>query len=342
MEEHKIHDNFIENQRGDAILFGYYVTGENWAYNNVVVNVTGAGINIRAGHDEHPNTTIHAYNNTVYGAAAGSVVVKNDIMDRITFRFSNNLLYSTGEPYVHTRALIPRGPYNNLWYGNGPAPLWDSAAINSDPRFVDAGNRDFRLQPNSPAINRGVSHVGSVVTTDFEGVARPQGSGYDIGAFEFSPAGSWASSGLSTTRDLKDYALALAGESYRKAIELDSTQVVAYNNLAWMATERRVQLDEALGWARKAIELAPENPNLLDTLAWVHRARGELAKAVEVLEKAAAADPQQAELLYHLGVVYSEMGRDQHAAEALEAALALDADFSGVDDARRRLAAITR
>lgn len=207
MEEHRIHDNFIENQRGDAILFGYYVTGENWAYNNVVVNVTGAGINIRAGHDEHPNTTIHAYNNTVYGAAAGSVVVKNDIMDRITFRFSNNLLYSTGEPYVHTRALIPRGPYNNLWYGNGPAPLWDSAAINSDPRFVDARNRDFRLQPNSPAIDRGVSHVGSVVTTDFEGVSRPQGSGYDIGAFEFSPAGSWASSGLSTTRYLKVYAL---------------------------------------------------------------------------------------------------------------------------------------
>jgi len=48
---------------------------------------------------------------------------------------------------------------------------------------VDIAARDFHLRSGSVAIDQGVS-VG-VVTTDFDGTARPQGAAMDVGAMEF-------------------------------------------------------------------------------------------------------------------------------------------------------------
>src|SRR5262249_27401396 len=36
--QHKVHDNFIVNQEGDGILIGNQCTGNNWVYNNVLIN----------------------------------------------------------------------------------------------------------------------------------------------------------------------------------------------------------------------------------------------------------------------------------------------------------------
>ena len=128
-----------------------------------------------------------------------------------------------------------------------------------------------------------------------------------------------------------------AEKSYLAAIELDSNQPIAYNNLAWAAAERRTRLDDALVWAKKAVELAPAAPEFQDTLGWVYRARGELDKATSALQKAASAKPELAEVIYHLGVVYAENGKTNDAEATLRKALALKKDFAGADDARKRL-----
>lgn len=133
-----------------------------------------------------------------------------------------------------------------------------------------------------------------------------------------------------------------AERAYRAALDLDASQTVAYNNLAWMAAEQRTRLDEALGWARKAVELAPTVPQFLDTLAWVYRARGELEKAADTLTQATALEPPQAMIWYHLGVVQAELQHNKEAIEALQRALAVQADFPEAEDARRRLAALAK
>ena len=64
------------------------------------------------------------------------------------------------------------------WNGTG------NNNINSDPLFVDAANGDFHLQSGSECIDNGTS--AGAPATDINGVSRPQGSGFDMGAYEYT------------------------------------------------------------------------------------------------------------------------------------------------------------
>lgn len=55
--------------------------------------------------------------------------------------------------------------------------------IDADPLFVDPANRNYHLRVGSPCINAGTSDGAPL--TDLDGTPRPQGSGYDMGAYEF-------------------------------------------------------------------------------------------------------------------------------------------------------------
>lgn len=93
-----------------------------------------------------------------------------------------------------------------------------------------------------------------------------------------------------------------AETAFLNAIRLDSGQADAYNNLAWLAAEKRIKanLDDALAWAQKAVALRPAYAPYLDTLGWVHQARGELAKAISFLEKAARLAPRDPDVARRL------------------------------------------
>jgi tetratricopeptide (TPR) repeat protein len=134
--------------------------------------------------------------------------------------------------------------------------------------------------------------------------------------------------------------VAEAEHAYRTAVQLDPKLAVGYNNLAWLAAGSKTNLDQALAWAQKAVELDPRSPEFQDTLGWVYRARGERQKAIDVLQKASAAAPRAGEVYYHLGVVYAEMGQAQQARQALNKAVTLGKDFEGSDDAKARLTAL--
>lgn len=78
---------------------------------------------------------------------------------------------------------------NNLFYNsNGSVPGLEGYSIRPsdlykvNPQFVDL-NRNLYLKTTSPAIDKGVAISG--VTIDYKGTPRPQGSAYDIGAYEF-------------------------------------------------------------------------------------------------------------------------------------------------------------
>jgi hypothetical protein len=199
---HRIHDNWIFDQRGDGILMGSFVVGENWIYNNVIVRAglgpdwnddssSHAGIRLTVGHRDAPGTVVHVWNNTVVDCGwgggglsgqSGNLLIESQVLDRATVDLRNNVFSSSTEPQVADETPdLPAGSYGNLWFG-GSAPRWDSDAITTDPGFLGAD--DFRLGAGSPAIDAG--QAGDFVTTDLDGVARPQGAGWDMGAYEFA------------------------------------------------------------------------------------------------------------------------------------------------------------
>ncbi len=78
---------------------------------------------------------------------------------------------------------------NNLTFGGSVTTgstlgiTYSANLDNTGPKFVNAAGLDFHLQAGSPAIDAGITLTN--VTNDFDGVSRPQGPRFDIGAFEF-------------------------------------------------------------------------------------------------------------------------------------------------------------
>jgi tetratricopeptide (TPR) repeat protein len=128
-----------------------------------------------------------------------------------------------------------------------------------------------------------------------------------------------------------------AKKSYLAAIKLDLKLSAAYNNLAWMETENRKNLEQAEVWAKKAVQLSPEIADYHDTLGWVYRARGNLKDAELSLQRATRLQHVPASVFYHLGVVLQEMGKPQEAAVAFEKALTLDKNYPAAQQALQRL-----
>lgn len=87
----------------------------------------------------------------------------------------------------------------------------------------------------------------------------------------------------------------------------------AYNALGYSLAERGIRLDEARALVLKALEFAPGDPFITDSLAWVEFRQGHLEQARQLLEMAYHARPD-AEIAAHLGEVLWAQG---HKAQAL-------------------------
>lgn len=86
-----------------------------------------------------------------------------------------------------------------------------------------------------------------------------------------------------------------AEANYRKAIELNRSNSIALNNLAWtLATHTNGNLDEALSFAQLAVELNRNEASFYDTLGWIYFKKGLLSQAIESFKRAVALDESKA------------------------------------------------
>ena len=149
--------------------------GHVYIVNNTLINLNSGSAGVRiAARWTPPNLT----------KAFLSVTIKNNIFYNSlmtpatalaeTSSVSNNLFFNTARPIS--------------WYKGHLAN--DPASKFANPLLRDIATFDVSLQATSPAINAGVEIApidGVDFSLDKNGVARPQGGAWDVGASEFRP-----------------------------------------------------------------------------------------------------------------------------------------------------------
>ena len=98
----------------------------------------------------------------------------------------------------------------------------------------------------------------------------------------------------------------------RRVIALKPDYQHAYNALGYMLADRGLRLQEARELIRKALELAPGDPFITDSMGWVEFRLGNHAEALRLLRQAYAARPDT-EIAAHLGEVLWVMGQREEA-----------------------------
>lgn len=114
-------------------------------------------------------------------------------------------------------------------------------------------------------------------------------------------------------------------KAMRRVMTSQPENAQAYNALGYSLTERNTRLPEALKLLQKASTLAPEDPYIMDSLAWVKYRLGDKQQALELLRRAYGIQAQ-AEIGAHLGEVLWETGQQDEARKTWREALKLDSD----------------
>jgi tetratricopeptide (TPR) repeat protein len=110
----------------------------------------------------------------------------------------------------------------------------------------------------------------------------------------------------------------------------------AYNALGYSLAERNIRLPEAKQLIQKALEFAPGDPYISDSLGWVEFRMGNKTEALRILETAYKARPD-AEIAAHLGEVLWSMGQRDKAQAIWREGQMLNAENETLQETLKRL-----
>lgn len=122
----------------------------------------------------------------------------------------------------------------------------------------------------------------------------------------------------------------------RQVIALDPDHAHAYNALGYTLADRNQRLPEALDLITQALELAPNDPFILDSMGWVKFRMGDQAAAAEYLRRAYSTRPE-ADIAAHLAEVLWSQGKRDQAVELLRGAKLKDPTNRALLDTIKRL-----
>ena len=111
----------------------------------------------------------------------------------------------------------------------------------------------------------------------------------------------------------------------RGIMKVKPTDPHAFNALGYSLADRKIRLDEARELILKAVQLAPRDPFIQDSLGWLEYRVGNSAEAIRILEAAFKARPD-AEIAAHLGEVFWITGQKDKAGTIWREGLMLKSD----------------
>lgn len=111
----------------------------------------------------------------------------------------------------------------------------------------------------------------------------------------------------------------------RRLISAKPDYHAAYNALGYSLADRNQRLPEARELVKKALEFAPDDPFIIDSLAWVEFRSGNLDQSLALLQQAFASRPD-AEIAAHLGEVLWTLNQREKAIATWNQGLQLNRD----------------
>jgi len=120
-------------------------------------------------------------------------------------------------------------------------------------------------------------------------------------------------------------------ERMKTVLSINPMDAQALNFIGYTYAEMGINLEEALGYVKKAVELRPNDGFILDSLGWVYFKLKKYDDAVRVLEEAVALVSDDSTIAEHLGDVY-------HARRDYKKALNLYRKALEIDPGRKELA----
>jgi hypothetical protein len=148
---------------------GLFGRGNNTVFNNVIVNSGAHAIFC----DDRIGTIfggfIRVHNNTIVNAGQFGFRTYDNLSVQ---EFRNNIVVNAASGMIDP-ASTPVTQSNNL-----------AQATDAGLGFVNAAAHDYRIAGASTALNTGYNVSAHGVTVDREGLTRPHGAAFDIGAFE--------------------------------------------------------------------------------------------------------------------------------------------------------------
>jgi hypothetical protein len=225
---------------------GGYGTNDVNIYNNVVYN-SDFGI-INAGNRDY--SEVHIANNIVYnltgnfyaqfGEQPYQIWIGSGSGAQNRSTMNNNILYQGGNP-LHIGWGSNYYDILSFQAGTGQGQV----SLETDPMLTNPTNGDFSPQAISPTIDAGISSgavgeafdrfeqlYGVNIRRDAAGNLRPQGSAWDIGAYEYVPSsGTILYGDVSGDSEITAYDAALTAQASVGIItlSLDQTQKADVN-----------------------------------------------------------------------------------------------------------------
>jgi tetratricopeptide (TPR) repeat protein len=111
----------------------------------------------------------------------------------------------------------------------------------------------------------------------------------------------------------------------RRLISAKPDYHAAYNALGYSLADRNQRLPEARELVEKALKFAPDDPFIIDSLAWVEFRSGNLDQSLALLQQAFASRPD-AEIAAHLGEVLWTLNQREKAIATWNQGLQLNRD----------------
>jgi hypothetical protein len=175
-------------------------------FNNLIYNNHATGIAMYQidGGDASKNNKV--YNNTVIqpsdgrwciisvNGSTGNTIYNNILINHHSFRGSISVDAASMTGFVSDYNVLVNRLSDDDGNSNMTLTQWqsmgyDTHSMIADPEnqiFVDHTNGNFHLLQNSQAVDAGTDFVLPTVFEDLDKIPRPQGSGFDIGAYEYN------------------------------------------------------------------------------------------------------------------------------------------------------------